>query len=376
MVEDAYVLCEDGRIAAVGRDARSRRRSTGEVEELDGRGLCAVPGLVDCHTHACFAGDRVEEFALRAAGATLRGAARGGRRHPLDRPGDACGRRGGARRRRRAGTAAGCSAPGTTTFEAKSGYGLDRDTELAQLRAIAAAGGVPTWLGAHAVPPEFPDADAYLDFALAEVLPEAARARRGRGRLPRARCLRRRAGAAVPHRLPRRRARAPARTATSSPSRARSRSPSSSAPARSTTSRRPATTASAALAASEVVGRPPAGERALPRPADAARAGARRRGRGGRARDRLQPRQRVLREPAARLLARGDAAGALAGGGARAPARSTRPTSSAAPTGRAASRRATTPTSSCSTPPTGATSRTTSADDHVAEVIVGGARRS
>jgi imidazolonepropionase len=64
---------------------------------------------------------------------------------------------------------------GTTTFEAKSGYGLDRDTELASLRAIADAGGVATWLGAHAVPPEFEDADAYLDFALAEVLPEAAK---------------------------------------------------------------------------------------------------------------------------------------------------------------------------------------------------------
>jgi imidazolonepropionase len=66
-------------------------------------------------------------------------------------------------------------AHGTTTFEAKSGYGLDRDTELASLRAIRAAGGIPTWLGAHAVPPEFDcDADAYLDFALADVLPEAA----------------------------------------------------------------------------------------------------------------------------------------------------------------------------------------------------------
>ena len=65
---------------------------------------------------------------------------------------------------------------GTTTFEGKSGYGLDRDTELASLRAVRDAGGVPTWLGAHAVPPEFDgDADAYLDFALAEVLPEAAK---------------------------------------------------------------------------------------------------------------------------------------------------------------------------------------------------------
>jgi imidazolonepropionase len=65
---------------------------------------------------------------------------------------------------------------GTTTFEGKSGYGLDRETELASLRAVRDAGGVPTWLGAHAVPPEFGgDADAYLDFALGEVLPEAAR---------------------------------------------------------------------------------------------------------------------------------------------------------------------------------------------------------
>jgi imidazolonepropionase len=63
---------------------------------------------------------------------------------------------------------------GTTTFEGKSGYGLDRETELASLRAIGAAGGIPTWLGAHATPPEYADADAYLDFILADVLPDAA----------------------------------------------------------------------------------------------------------------------------------------------------------------------------------------------------------
>ena len=65
---------------------------------------------------------------------------------------------------------------GTTTFEAKSGYGLDRETELAQLRVIRAAGGVPTWLGAHTVPPEFAETggDAYIEFLLGEVLPEAA----------------------------------------------------------------------------------------------------------------------------------------------------------------------------------------------------------
>ena len=64
---------------------------------------------------------------------------------------------------------------GTTTWEGKSGYGLDRDTELESLRAVAAAGGSPTWLGAHAVPPEASDAEAYLDFALRDVLPDAAR---------------------------------------------------------------------------------------------------------------------------------------------------------------------------------------------------------
>jgi imidazolonepropionase len=146
----------------------------GDVEELDGRGLCAVPGLVDCHTHACFAGDRVDEFELRARGAGYEELhTAGGGILATVRATRAAGEAGLAdavRRHRES-----MRRLGTTTFEAKSGYGLDRDTELASLRAIRAAGGVPTWLGAHAVPPEFPDADAYLDFALAEVLPEAAR---------------------------------------------------------------------------------------------------------------------------------------------------------------------------------------------------------
>ena len=172
VIDDAYVLCEGDSIAAVGR-MRDLDRLDGDLEELDGRGRCAIPGLVDCHTHACFGGDRVEEFALRAGGASYEDLHAAG---------------GGIMATVRATRAAGeevladtvrvhrrwmCRA-GTTTFESKSGYGLDRDTELASLRAIRDAGGVPTWLGAHAVPPEFDDADAYLDFALAEVLPAAA----------------------------------------------------------------------------------------------------------------------------------------------------------------------------------------------------------
>ncbi len=174
VLEDAYVLCRGEAIEAVGR-MRDLPALGGDVVEVDGRGLCAIPGLVDCHTHAAFSGDRVDEFSLRAGGASYeelhalgggilstvratRAAGEDGLREAVER------HRGWMRAR------------GTTTFEAKSGYGLDRDTELASLRAIKAAGGVPTWLGAHAVPPEFEgDGDAYLDFALAEVLPDAAR---------------------------------------------------------------------------------------------------------------------------------------------------------------------------------------------------------
>jgi imidazolonepropionase len=173
VVEDAFVLCEDGRIAATGR-MRDLGRLGGQVAELDGRGLSAVPGLVDCHTHACFGGDRVEEFALRSSGASYEELhAAGGGILSTVRATRAAGEEGlsEAVSRHRAWMLRW----GTTTFEAKSGYGLDRDTELASLRAIADAGGVVTWLGAHAVPPEFDGADAYLDFALAEVLPEAAK---------------------------------------------------------------------------------------------------------------------------------------------------------------------------------------------------------
>src|SRR5438874_2701880 len=69
LIERAFVLCVDGRVAAAGTMA-DLPRLEGEVDELDGRGLCALPGLVDCHTHPAFAGDRVEEFSLRAAGAS------------------------------------------------------------------------------------------------------------------------------------------------------------------------------------------------------------------------------------------------------------------------------------------------------------------
>jgi imidazolonepropionase len=171
-VDNGYVLCDGARIEAVGKMADLAPLGE-EVAELDGGGLCAIPGLVDCHTHPAFGGDRVEEFSLRAAGASYEDlhAAGGGILSTVRATREAGeeGLRRAVERHRGWMLRA-----GTTTFEGKSGYGLDRETELASLRAIAVAGGVPTFLGAHSTPPEAEDADAYLDFLLANVLPDAA----------------------------------------------------------------------------------------------------------------------------------------------------------------------------------------------------------
>ena len=173
VVEDAFVLCEDERIVSLGR-MRDLQPLGDAVEELDGSGCAAIPGLVDCHTHAVFVGSRAQEFELRSGGATYEELhASGGGILSTVSATRAAGEEG--LRDALALHRDWMLASGTTTFEAKSGYGLDHDTELAMLRVVKDAGGVPTWLGAHAVPPEFPDADAYLDFALAEVLPEAAK---------------------------------------------------------------------------------------------------------------------------------------------------------------------------------------------------------
>jgi imidazolonepropionase len=172
VIEDAYVLCRDETIVAVGR-MRDLDPIDGDVEEVGCSGLSAVPGLVDCHTHPAFGGDRVGEFSLRSGGASYEElhAAGGGILSTVTATRALSADELTARVER---NAAWMLAHGTTTWEGKSGYGLDRDTELSSLHAVRAAGGSPTWLGAHSVPPEHADADAYLDFVLAEVLPEAA----------------------------------------------------------------------------------------------------------------------------------------------------------------------------------------------------------
>ena len=146
----------------------------GDVVELDGRGLSAVPGSRRLpHASGVCRRSRQRVRAPRHAG-ELRRAPRCRRRDPLDDPRDAGGEPGRARADRFRHRDA-MLAHGTTTLEGKSGYGLDRETEVAQLAAIAAAGGVPTWLGAHAVPPEHRTPTLTSTGLIREVLPAAAR---------------------------------------------------------------------------------------------------------------------------------------------------------------------------------------------------------
>jgi imidazolonepropionase len=177
----ASVAIAGSRILAVGEPREVLRSIPAgpDTVDVDGRGKVALPGLVDCHAHPVFAGDRAEEFELRARGASyeeIHGAG-GGIRVTV-----------GATRAAGEGELTEATKRhlgwmlehGTLTAEAKSGYGLDRETELRSLRAAREAGErcpvevAPTFLGAHTLPPEFADADEYIDFLIAEVLPEAA----------------------------------------------------------------------------------------------------------------------------------------------------------------------------------------------------------
>jgi len=176
VVEDAAIAIVEGRIAAAG-PREAVLQAHGDLPLHDAEGRAAIPGLVDCHTHAVFGGDRAGEFDLRAQGAGYEQihAAGGGIAASVGATREAAA--GGQLPRILERHLSWMAAGGTTTAEVKSGYGLDRDTELAMLQAAAAPHAIevsPTFLGAHAVGPEWDDADAYLDFVIAEVLPQAA----------------------------------------------------------------------------------------------------------------------------------------------------------------------------------------------------------
>ncbi len=146
---------------------------------LDGAGQVALPGLVDCHTHAAFLGDRVQEFELRSAGATYEElhAAGGGILSTVAATRDGSEEELAAGVERHLGW---MLEHGTTTVEAKSGYGLDRESELKMLRAIGRTAQkspvqVSSTFLAHTPSPEFEDAGEYIEYVVREVLPEAAR---------------------------------------------------------------------------------------------------------------------------------------------------------------------------------------------------------
>jgi len=178
----ASVAISGERITAVGPPPEVLRElsTNSDYETVDGRGKVAIPGLVDCHTHAAFLGDRATEFELRSRGASYEElhASGGGILSTVSAT------RAGSEEELRSAVQRHLGwmlEHGTLTAEAKSGYGLDGETELKSLRAIrdAAEGHpvdvYPTFLGAHTVPPEFPGAAEYVEFVIREVLPEAAR---------------------------------------------------------------------------------------------------------------------------------------------------------------------------------------------------------
>lgn len=175
LVADGAVAIRAGKIVATGATGDLRGKYA-PAAELDAGGNLVLPGFVDCHTHLIFAGSREHELALRLEGATyLEILAAGGGIH-------------GTVRATRAASAeeleilararlAGLLRHGTTTVEIKSGYGLDLETEKKMLQVAARVAAtqpldvIPTFLGAHAVPPEV-ERRAYVDFIIAEVLPE------------------------------------------------------------------------------------------------------------------------------------------------------------------------------------------------------------
>jgi imidazolonepropionase len=180
IVPDGAMLIREGRIQAVASRAEIERHVTATTRVADAGGRIVMPGFVDAHTHPVFAGTRAGEFEQRAEGATYAEiAARGGGIRAtvrLTRQATAADLLESARRYRQWFLRG-----GTTTIEAKSGYGLSLEAELKILRVVrqlAAEGGlryVPTFLGAHEVPDEYRGRiDAYCDLVVHEMLPPVA----------------------------------------------------------------------------------------------------------------------------------------------------------------------------------------------------------
>jgi imidazolonepropionase len=183
---DDYGLIEDGALAWCGE----RLLYAGPAEQLpaacrdaarsDAGGMLVTPGLIDCHTHLVFAGDRAREFELRLHGASYSEIARAGggilSTVRATRAADEDALHAASLPRAQA-----LLADGVTTLEIKSGYGLERETEARMLRVARRLGGELgltvrcTFLGAHALPEEYADdADGYIDAVCVDWLPALA----------------------------------------------------------------------------------------------------------------------------------------------------------------------------------------------------------
>ncbi len=178
-VRDGWIASRAGRIVFVGTEEEFQRLVALEdgAVRIDGGGLVGLPGFVDAHTHLPFGGDRSSEFSLRLKGWTYQQLAAQGMGIKT------------TVRATRAASADDLTAAclerldrmllhGTTTAEAKSGYGLNLDDELKQLAVIAAAGRrhpidlIPTFMGAHEVPEEYrSNKEGYIDLLIHEILP-------------------------------------------------------------------------------------------------------------------------------------------------------------------------------------------------------------
>ncbi|MBY0297294.1 MAG: imidazolonepropionase [Methylobacterium sp.] len=178
IVEDGVVAARDGHILYAGPAAEAPPLDAPDIVACEGRWI--TPGLIDCHTHLVFGGDRAQEFEARLAGATYAEIARAG---------------GGIVSTVRATRAAAPAdlmrsalprldallAEGVTTIEIKSGYGLSQEAEAASLRAARALGEArpvavtTTFLGAHALPPEESDKDRYIAHVCDAMMPALAR---------------------------------------------------------------------------------------------------------------------------------------------------------------------------------------------------------
>lgn len=178
IIEDGTLLVRNGRIAAAGTHAEMKAQIPPGTEVIDATGGVVLPGFVDAHTHLVFAGNRADEFERRIEGATYQqiAAAGGGIRATVRRTRQASEEDLLAAARRHAQW---FLSNGTTTVEAKSGYGLDLETECKMLRVMrrlqteGALEIVPTFLGAHEVPEEC-DAGRYVEAILSEMLPRVA----------------------------------------------------------------------------------------------------------------------------------------------------------------------------------------------------------